>query len=97
MASLAKEKGKYHRIHWNFKVTAGPQTGRPIQGSIYIGRCTRAAAKARLREVEVWEEAVKTGRHLPDGGWEEVYGLWLREKQLSCTPQARLPRVSRRP
>ncbi len=82
MASLAKEKGKYYRIHWSNKVTAGPQAGRSIPGSIYIDRCTRVVAKTRLREVEVWEETVKTGRHLPDGGWEEVYGLWLREKQF---------------
>jgi hypothetical protein len=26
MASLAKEKGKYYRVHWNFTVNAGPQT-----------------------------------------------------------------------
>ena len=33
MASLAKEKGKYYRIHWKFVVTAGPQAGQTIEGS----------------------------------------------------------------
>lgn len=88
MACLNKEDGKYYRIHWKFKVTAGPKTGQTYEGSVYLGRCTRAAAKARMREIEDWEEAVKTGRHLPDGEWEEIYRLWLREKHLSCTPQS---------
>ena len=88
MASLTRQKGKYYRVFWKFKVSAGPKTGQTIEGSVYLGRCTRATAKARLREIESWEEAVKAGRHLPDGGWEEVYHLWLREKELSCTPQS---------
>ncbi len=88
MASLAKEKGKYYRIHWKFVVGAGPQAGQTIEGSLYLGRCTRAAARIRLREVEIWEEAVKTGRHLPDGQWQEIYKLWLREKELSYAPQS---------
>ena len=88
MASLAKEKGKYYRIHWKFVVTAGPQAGQTIEGSLYLGRCTRAAARARLRELETWEEAVKTGRHLPNGQWQEIYKLWLREKELSYAPQS---------
>ncbi len=88
MASLIRQKKKYYRVFWNFKVAAGPNAGETIQGSVYLGRCIRAAAKARLREVEIWEEAVKTGRHLPDGDWEEVYELWIREKCLSCTPQS---------
>ncbi len=98
MASLTRQKKKYYRVFWNFKVSAGPKTGQTITGSVYLGRCTRAAAKARLREIEIWEEAVKTGRHLPDGGWEEVYSLWIREKHLSCTPQSvqRAERVVRR-
>ncbi len=88
MASLTRQKGKYYRVFWKFKVSAGPKSGETIEGSVYLGRCTRAAARARLREIESWEEAVKTGRHLPDGGWKEVYHLWLREKELSCTPQS---------
>lgn len=88
MASLTRQKKKYYRVFWNFKVSAGPKAGEAIQGSAYLGSCTRAVAKARLREIEIWEDAVKTGRHLPDGGWEEVYGLWIREKHLSCTPQS---------
>jgi site-specific recombinase XerD len=87
MACLTREKGRYYRLHWKFTVSAGPQAGKLMEGSQYLGRCTRAAAKARLRELETWEEAVKAGRHLPDGGWEGVYELWLREKELSCTPQ----------
>ncbi len=87
MACLTREKGKYYRIHWKFTIRAGPQAGQAIDGSFYVGRCTRAAAKAKLRELEAWEEAVKTGRHLPNGGWKGVYALWLREKELSCTPQ----------
>lgn len=87
MACLTREKGRYYRLHWKFTVSAGPQAGKLMEGSQYLGRCTRAAAKARLRELESWEEAVKAGRHLPDGDWEGVYELWLREKALSCTPQ----------
>ena len=83
MASLVKEKGKYYRVHWKFTVSAGPQAGKTIEGSLYLGRCTRGTAKVRLRELETWEEAVKTGRHLPDGQWKEIYKLWLREKELS--------------
>ncbi len=87
MACLTREKGRYYRLHWKFTVSAGPQAGKLMEGSQYLGRCTRAAAKARLRELEAWEEAVKAGRHLPNGDWEGVYELWLREKALSCTPQ----------
>ena len=87
MACLTREKGRYYRLHWKFTVSAGPQAGKLMEGSQYLGRCTRAAAKPRLRELESWEEAVKAGRHLPDGDWEGVYELWLREKALSYTPQ----------
>ncbi len=87
MACLTREKGRYYRLHWKFTVSVGPQAGKLMEGSQYLGRCTRAAAKARLRELEDWEEAVKAGRHLPNGDWEGVYELWLREKALSCTPQ----------
>jgi hypothetical protein len=52
MASLAKEKGKDYRVHWKFTVSAGPQAGRMIDGSLYLGRCTRASARAWRREVE---------------------------------------------
>ena len=87
MACLTREKGRYYRLHWKFRINAGPQAGQTMEGSQYLGRCTRAVAKVRLRELETWEEAVKSGRHLPNGGWEDVYALWLREKELSCTPQ----------
>ncbi len=88
MACLTKEKGSIHRIHWKFTVRVGPRAGEVIEGSLPLGRCTRAAAKARLRETETWEERVKTGRYVPDQAWTEVYALWLRERELSMTPQS---------
>ena len=48
MTSLAKEKGKYYRVHWKFTVSAGPQAGKAIEGSLYLGRCTRTAASRRV-------------------------------------------------
>ena len=36
-----------------------PRTGETIAGSILLGRCTRTAARARLRELELWEEAAR--------------------------------------
>ncbi len=48
MACLTREKGRYYRLHWKFTVSAGPQAGKLMEGSQYLGRCTRAAAKARL-------------------------------------------------
>ena len=88
MACLTKEQGAYYRIHWKFKARVGPRAGELVEGSLYLGRCTRAAAKARLREVEEWEEMVKTGRHLPDQRWQDVYEQWRREKALTYTPQS---------
>jgi site-specific recombinase XerD len=88
MACLTREKGKYYRVHWKFNITAGPEAGRLIEGSFYLGRCLRRDAKVKLREIETWEEAVKTGRHLPSGRWEEIYELWLRERTLALTPQS---------
>jgi len=52
MASLAKEKGKYYRIHWKFVVTAGPQAGQTIEGSLYLGRCTRAVRVNTVDEAD---------------------------------------------
>lgn len=54
MASLAKESGGIWRIHWRFRVRAGPRTGYEIEGSLQLGRCTKTAAKARLRETDAW-------------------------------------------
>ncbi len=88
MASLCKEKGKLYRIHWKFKVRLGPRVGETIEGSFQLGRCTRTAAKAKLREIDEWEELVKTGRYIPHRDWSEVYATWLREVELSYTPQS---------
>jgi len=95
MASLSREKEKGYRIQWRFVVRIGPRAGETVTGSLLLGHCTRAAAKAQLRETDVWEEAVKTGRHLPDTSWDEVTGLWLDERKLSYTEQtlARATRV----
>ena len=57
MASLGKHHDKGFRIHWRFTIRAGPRTAEPIRGSLLLGRCTPAAAKVRLRQIEDWEEA----------------------------------------
>ncbi|MCP4250929.1 MAG: tyrosine-type recombinase/integrase [bacterium] len=95
MASLSKENKKGYRIQWRFVVRVGPRANETVAGSLLLGRCTRAAAKAQLRDTENWEEAVKTGRHLPDTSWEEVTGSWLDERELTYTQQtlARATRV----
>ena len=95
MASLSKENSKGYRIQWRFVVRVGPRAGETVTGSLLLGRCTKAAAKAQLRDTETWEEAVKTGRHLPDTSWEEVAGAWLDERALTYTEQtlARAKRV----
>lgn len=87
MASLTKERNSTFRIHWRFKVKLGPRTGETLEGSLYLGRCTKTAAKAKQREIEDWEERVKTGRFVPDRSADEVFKLWLRERELTCTPQ----------
>ena len=87
MASLSKEKSRGYRIQWRFVVRVGPRTGETVSGSLLLGKCTRAAARTRLREIQDWEQAVKTGRHLPDTSWKHVSGLWLAERELSYTPQ----------
>ena len=87
MASLSKDSEKGFRIQWRFVVRVGPRAGQTVSGSLHLGRCTKAAAKAQLREIDVWEEAVKTGRHLPDSAWEEVSNAWLDERALTYTPQ----------
>jgi hypothetical protein len=62
MASLSKERKSTFRIHWRFKVKLGPRAGETFEGSLHLGRCTKTAAKAKQREIEEWEERVKTGR-----------------------------------
>lgn len=95
MASLGKHHDKGFRIQWRFTIRAGPRAGEPIRGSLLLGRCTPAAAKARLRQIEDWEEAVKTGRHVPGVTWVEVKQTWLGEQALAYTEQtlARAQRV----
>ncbi len=87
MASLAKEKGAIYRIHWKFKIRVGPRAGETIKGSLQLGRCTKAAAKTKLRDIEDWEERVKTGRLVPGRDFGEVCTAWLRERELICTAQ----------
>ena len=84
MASLSKENKKGYRIQWRFVVRVGPRAGETVAGSLLLGRCTKAAAKAQLRDIETWEEAVKTGRHLPDTSWKEVTGAWLDDWQYNA-------------
>lgn len=87
MASLSKERGNSYRIHWRFTIRVGPRSGDTIQGSLQLGRCTRAAANARLREIDDWQERVRSGRHVPDRDLEQVAAIWLRDRELTCTPQ----------
>ncbi|MCK4658171.1 MAG: hypothetical protein KAV82_01490 [Phycisphaerae bacterium] len=87
MASLSKENKKGYRIQWRFVVRVGLRANETVAGSLLLGRCTKAAAKAQLRDIETWEEAVKTGRHLPDTSWEEVTRAWLDERELTYTKQ----------
>jgi len=95
MASISLNKAKGYRIHWRFKVLSGPRTGELVVGSLLLGRCTRAAAKAHCRKIEAWEESIKLGEHLADASWEEVRDAWLRERELIYTEQtlARAKRV----
>lgn len=95
MASLSQHHEKGFRIHWRFTIRAGPLAGETVRGSLLLGRCTPAAAKARLRQIEDWEEAVKTGRHVPGVTWAEVKETWLGEQALTYTEQtlARAQRV----
>jgi len=65
MASLSNHQHKGYRVHWRFTVRVGPLTGQTLRGSLLLGACTAAAAKARLRQVEDWEQAVKSGRQVP--------------------------------
>lgn len=95
MASLSKHHDRGFRIHWRFTVRVGPLAGEVVRGSLLLGQCTPAAAKARLRQIEDWEEAVKTGRHVPGVTWTEVKEAWLGEQALTYTEQtlARARRV----
>ena len=86
-ACLSIERNNAYRLHWKFKVRLGPRAGETFEGSFHLGRCTKTAAKAKQREIEEWEEKVKTGRFVPDRDAHEVFGLWLRERELTCTPQ----------
>lgn len=87
MACLSKERNDSYRIHWKFKAKLGPRAGETFEGSLHLGRCTKTAAKSKQREIEEWEDRVKTGRFVPDRNAEEVFKLWLRERDLTCTPQ----------
>ncbi len=87
MASLFTERGNAFRIQWRFKIRVGPRAGEIVKGSLQLGRCTKAAAKAKLRQIDEWEEAVRTGRYLPHESFEIVRDRWLRERELACTPQ----------
>jgi len=87
LASLSKEKNSVFRIHWKFRVRAGARAGEVIEGSLQLGRCTRAAAKAELRKIDEWQERVATGRLVPDQALAEVCEAWFRERELACTPQ----------
>ncbi len=87
MASLNKERNSVFRIHWKFRIRVGPRAGEIVEGSLQLGRCTKTAAKAELRKIDEWEERVKTGRHVPDQSWREVFRVWLGERKLSCTEQ----------
>ena len=46
-----------------------------------------SAAIARLRQLEDWEEPVKTGCHVPGPALSEVSEAWLAEQALACTGQ----------
>ena len=87
MATFYRERGRSYRIQWKFKVRVGPRAGETVKGGLQLGRCTKAAAKAKLRQIDEWEEAVKTGRYLPHESFELVRDRWLRERELACTPQ----------
>ena len=65
MASLFQERGNSFRIQWRFKIRVGPRAGEIVKGSLQLGRCRRSDAKARLRDMDKWEEEVRTGRYLP--------------------------------
>ena len=65
MASLTRQKGKYYRVFWNFKVAAGPKAGQTIQGSAYLGSCTRAAAKPSWRTSARSSDSWQSKRSLP--------------------------------
>lgn len=67
MASLSKERGNQYRIQWRFKVRAGIKAGQTESGSVSLGRCSPAEAKARRRKIDEWEEQVKAGRVVPGG------------------------------
>jgi site-specific recombinase XerD len=95
MASLSNESKKGYRIQWRFVVRNGSRAGETVAGSLLLGRCTKAAAKAQLRATEAWEASVKLGQHVPDGLWDELRTTWLSERALQYTDQtlARARRV----
>lgn len=87
MATFFVERGRSYRIQWKFKIRVGPRAGETVKGGLQLGRCTKAAAKAQLRQIDEWEEAVRTGRYLPNESFNLVRDRWLRERELACTPQ----------
>lgn len=95
MACISHHKIKGYRVHWRFTVKAGPRAGEAVRGSLLLGRCSKAAAKAHLRKVEAWEASVKTGEQIADAAWKVVREAWLRERELVYTEQtlARAKRV----
>jgi hypothetical protein len=87
MACLSKERKDSNRIHWKFRAKLGPRAGETFEGRLHLGRCTKTAAKAKQRDIEEGEERVKIGRFVPDCKGEEIFKLWLHERDLTCTPQ----------
>lgn len=87
MATFYLDRGRSYRIQWRFKIRVGPRAGETVKGGLQLGRCRRATAKAKLRQIDEWEEAVRTGRYLPHESFEIVRDRWLRERELACTPQ----------
>lgn len=85
MASLNNERKSVYRIHWRCKIRVGPRTGETVEGNLQLGRCTKTAAKAKLRDIDEREEPVKTVRYLPDRPWREVFQTWLTERKPACT------------
>ena len=53
MASLTRQKGKYYRVFWKFKVSVGPKAGQIIDGSIYLGteKINKSDITVRVRDL----------------------------------------------
>jgi site-specific recombinase XerD len=65
---------------------------QPAARQLYA-RC----GQARLRQIEDWEDRVKSGRQVPGAAWNEVKEAWLAEQALTYTAQtlSRAQRVLR--